>query len=47
MADAEREAQVEMPEPGVYSVLMDGRSYDAFVEESAGGPGGVDRRPPL
>jgi biotin carboxyl carrier protein len=28
-----REAQVEIPEPGVYSVLMDGRSYDARVEE--------------
>jgi len=27
------EAQVELPEPGVYSVLMDGRSYDARVEE--------------
>jgi len=27
------EAQVEVPEPGVYSVLMDGRSYDARVEE--------------
>ena len=31
---AEREAQVEMPEPGVYSILMDGCSYDAFVTES-------------
>ena len=30
---AEREAQVEMPEPGVYSVLMDGRSYEARIEE--------------
>ncbi len=29
----EREAQVETPEPGVYSVLMDGRSYEARVEE--------------
>jgi biotin carboxyl carrier protein len=28
-----REAHVELPEPGVYSVLMDGRSYDARVEE--------------
>lgn len=28
-----REAQVEVPEPGVYSVLMDGRSYEARVEE--------------
>jgi biotin carboxyl carrier protein len=30
---AERAAQVETPEPGVYSVLLDGRSYDARVEE--------------
>jgi biotin carboxyl carrier protein len=29
----ERAAQVEVPEPGVYSVLMDGRSYEARVEE--------------
>jgi biotin carboxyl carrier protein len=28
-----REAQVEVPEPEVYSVLMDGRSYEARVEE--------------
>jgi len=28
-----REAQVELPEPGVYSVLMGGRSYDVRVEE--------------
>lgn len=28
----ERAAQVEMPEPGVYSVLMDGRSFEARVE---------------
>jgi biotin carboxyl carrier protein len=27
------EAHVEVPEPGVYSILMDGRSYDARVEE--------------
>jgi biotin carboxyl carrier protein len=33
----ERRAHVEMPEPGVYSVLIDGRSYDAFVAESPGG----------
>jgi biotin carboxyl carrier protein len=31
----ERSAHVEVPEPGVYSVLMDGRSYDARVEETA------------
>ena len=29
----EREAQVEVPEPGVYSVLLGGRSYEARVEE--------------
>jgi biotin carboxyl carrier protein len=34
--DAERAAQVEAPEPGVYSVLMDGRSYEARVEEHPG-----------
>lgn len=33
-----RNAGVENPEPGVYSVLMDGRSYDARVED---GPGGL------
>jgi biotin carboxyl carrier protein len=26
-------ADVEMPEPGVYSILIDGRSYEARVEE--------------
>lgn len=35
--EAEREAQVEEPEPGVYSVLIEGRSYDAFVAESPQG----------
>jgi biotin carboxyl carrier protein len=34
---AESAAHVETPEPGVYSILMDGRSYDARVEESPGG----------
>jgi biotin carboxyl carrier protein len=34
----ERRAEVQTPVPGVYSVLMDGRSYDAHVEE---GPGGL------
>ena len=34
----ERSANVEMPEPGVYSVLLDGRVYDARVEE---GPAGL------
>jgi biotin carboxyl carrier protein len=33
----ERNAQVEVPEPGVYSILLDGRSYDARVEECPGG----------
>jgi len=33
----ETAAQVEMPEPGVYSVLVGGRSYDARVEETPGG----------
>jgi len=33
-----REAQVETPSPGVYSVLIEGRSYDVFVEE---GPHGL------
>ena len=31
----EREVSVETPEPGVYSVLLDGRSYDARVEDGA------------
>lgn len=34
--EAERAAQVETPEPGIYSVLMDGRVYDARVEEGPG-----------
>ena len=33
---AERAVEIRMPEPGVYSVLMDGRSYDAHVEEHPG-----------
>jgi biotin carboxyl carrier protein len=38
IADApERSANVEMPEPGVYSVLLDGRMYDARVEETPAG----------
>jgi biotin carboxyl carrier protein len=32
----ERAADVESPVPGIYTVLIDGRSYDAFVETSAG-----------
>jgi biotin carboxyl carrier protein len=34
---AERIANVEMPEPCVYSVLLDGRMYDARVEETPAG----------
>ena len=30
-------AQVETPEPGVYSMVIGGRVYDARVEESASG----------
>jgi len=38
IGDAEpREAQVEIPEPHVYSILMEGRSYDARVEKTASG----------
>ena len=33
----ERTANVEMPEPCVYSVLLDGRMYDARVEETPSG----------
>ncbi len=33
LSGEERRADVEQPEPGVYSVLMDGRSYDARIEE--------------
>jgi biotin carboxyl carrier protein len=33
----ERSANVETPEPDVYSVLLDGRSYDARVEETPAG----------
>jgi biotin carboxyl carrier protein len=33
----ERSAQVETPETSVYSVLLDGRSYDARIEETATG----------
>ena len=32
-----REANVENPEPGVYAILLDGRSYDAFVEDTPSG----------
>ena len=30
----ERSADVEIPEPGIYSVLLEGRSYDASVERT-------------
>lgn len=33
----EREANVEVPEPGVYSILLEGRSYDARVEDRPDG----------
>ena len=36
-AGPERVAQVEAPEPGVWSVLLDGRVFDARVEEHPGG----------
>jgi biotin carboxyl carrier protein len=35
--DPARDAEVAVPEPCVYSVLMDGRSYEARVEETPGG----------
>ena len=37
----EREADVEIPEPGVYSVVMGGRTYDARLEEETGGAGAI------
>jgi biotin carboxyl carrier protein len=36
-ASPEMRADVEEPEPGVYSVLLDGRSYEARVEETPSG----------
>ena len=33
----ETTADIETPQPGVYSILINGRSYDASVEETAGG----------
>ncbi len=30
----ERQAGVEVPEPGVFSILLDGRSYDARLERT-------------
>jgi biotin carboxyl carrier protein len=36
-SDPERDAEVTQPEPGVYSVLTAGRSYEARVEPGAGG----------
>jgi biotin carboxyl carrier protein len=32
-----RDAGVETAEPGVYTILLDGRSYDAFVEDTPAG----------
>lgn len=32
-----RNAEVETAEPGVYTILLDGRSYDAFVEDTPAG----------
>jgi biotin carboxyl carrier protein len=34
---AEREASVESPQHGVFSVLLDGVSYDAYLEETPAG----------
>ena len=34
---AARHADVESAEPGVYTILLDGRSYDAFVEDTPSG----------
>ena len=34
---AERVADVATPEPGVYSVALDGRIYEARIEENPGG----------
>jgi biotin carboxyl carrier protein len=33
----ERQADVETPEPGVYSVIMNGRAYEARIEENVHG----------
>ena len=32
-----RAADIAVPEPGVYSILLDGRSYEARIEETAAG----------
>ncbi|MEO8596792.1 MAG: biotin/lipoyl-containing protein [Candidatus Solibacter sp.] len=34
---APREANVKVAEPGVYTILLDGRSYDVFVEDAPSG----------
>jgi biotin carboxyl carrier protein len=39
-AGHERRAEVAQPEPGVYAVLIDGRSYEARVEPGAVAIGG-------
>jgi biotin carboxyl carrier protein len=36
-SECERAALVETPQPGMYSVLLDGRSYDTSVEETPEG----------
>jgi biotin carboxyl carrier protein len=36
-SDGERHAEVAQPEPGIYSVLMAGHSYEARVEPGANG----------
>jgi biotin carboxyl carrier protein len=33
--EAESQADVEYPEPGVYSILLNGRSHDAYVEDTS------------
>jgi len=33
----QRDANIETAEPGVYTILLDGRSYDAFVEDTPAG----------
>ena len=35
---AERQASVESAAPGIYSVILDGRSYDVWLERTERGP---------
>lgn len=37
-AQAPRQADVELIAPNVYSILLDGRNYDVFLEDTPGGP---------